>query len=577
MAGKATTQPKHLHAAALTSASVLLVWRRVLHTDHYVVYRDGKRLGSTRATRFNDKKVKPGQRHRYRVRARGRHGWLGRASKVLVVTVPKRKQVVGGGTTPAPGGGGTTPTGGDPGPGSTPDTVLTRAMVDRMFWRAGFGPSAADRATWTSKTVGELVDHFLDTPQQLAPTSTPPKTQGGGAIDPLASDDELVMEWLDTMQRAQTPFIERLTFFWHRHWAVNRQEGIPAQWMLNYRNVLRSYADLAANPDSTFRALAMDMTTNDGAMSFFLTMWANQKGAVNENYAREFMELFCLGVTDANGNANYSQTDVSELARAFTGWRLDQNPGSPSFGHVSFGGASYFDSGTKTIFGQTANFDAAAAVDLVLAQPSHAPFLVRKLWAEFISQPIPEATLDSLVATYTSSGFKLKPLLRGILSDALLLASIDEPDMLKPPVVLTVGILRAYDVPMRWFWIPDVMRDMQQRPFDPPNVAGWEGGLSWLNTNTAQARFELVLRALYLKHRGYSGVTTPVADVPGETATAAYDRAYAAVGAPWLAASTATQIAGLAAGMPAGTAAQRAQRQYALRAYFLAGPDYQVM
>ena len=85
------------------------------------------------------------------------------------------------------------------------------------------------------------------------------------------------------------------------------------------------------------------------------------------------------------------------------------------------------------------------------------------------------------------------------------------------------------------------------------------------------------MRALYLKHHGYSGVPTPVADVPGETASAAYDRAYAAVGSPWLAPGTATQIAGLATGMPAGNAAQRAQRQYALRAYFLAGPDYQVM
>src|SRR4051794_33514956 len=337
MAGKATTQPKHLHAAALTAASVLLSWRRVLHTDHYVIYRDGKRLGSTRATRFNDKRVKPGRRYRYKVRARGKHGWVGPASRVFVVTVPKRKPGPGGGTTPgpngsggsdpAPGGGGPAPVGGDPGPGPSPGTVLTQAMVDRMFWRAGFGPSAADRATWTGRTVGELVDHFLDTPQQLSPTSTPPKTQGGGAIDPLASDDELVMEWLDTMQRAQNPFIERLTFFWHRHWAVNRQDGTPAQWMLNYRDLLRSHADLAANPNSTFKALAMDMTTNDGAISFFLTMWANQKGEVNENYAREFMELFCLGVTDANGNANYSQTDVSELARAFTGWRLDQNPG----------------------------------------------------------------------------------------------------------------------------------------------------------------------------------------------------------------------------------------------------------
>jgi uncharacterized protein (DUF1800 family) len=450
-------------------------------------------------------------------------------------------------------------------------------MVDRLFWRAGFGPSAADRTTWTGKTVGELVDHFLDTPQTYATQTHAPKTQAGGAIDPLANDDELVMQWLDQMQRAQNPFTERLTFFWHRHWAISRQEGIPAQWLMSYRDLLRTYGDLAANPDATFKALAMDMTTNDGAMSYFLTMCYNQAGQVNENYAREFMELFCLGVTDADGNANYSQTDVQELARAFTGWRLDQTPGSPTYGKVHFGGGSYFDSNPKTIFGQTQNFTAAQAVDLVLSRPVHGPFLVRKLWGEFISQPIPQATLDSLVATYVNSGLKLKPLLKGILSDPLIFSSIDEPDMLKPPVVLTVGMLRAYDAGMRWFWIPEVMDQMQQRPYSPPNVAGWEGGLSWLNTNTAQARFELALRVLYLKHKGYAGAVTPPSDIPGESANDAYDRAYAAVGAPWLSSATATQIKSLAAAMPAGTVAQRAQRQYALRAYFLAGPDYQVM
>jgi uncharacterized protein (DUF1800 family) len=322
----------------------------------------------------------------------------------------------------------------------------------------------------------------------------------------------------------------------------------------------------------------MDMTTNDGAMSYFLTMCYNQKGQVNENYAREFMELFCLGVVDAQGNPNYTQTDVGQLAKAFTGWRLDQNPGNATYGKVSFGGASYFDATNKTIFGQTGNFTAAQAVDMVLARPSHAPYLVRKLWGEFISQPIPQATLDSLVADYTAGGaLKLKPLLKGILSHPLLFASIGEPDMIKPPIVLTVGMLRAMDVPMRWFWIPDVMNDMQQRPYSPPNVAGWEGGLSWLNTNTAQARFELVLRALYLKHRGYTGVLSPPADVAGETATQAYDRAYAAVGSPWLSAGAVSTIKTLAAGMAAGTAAARAQRQYALRAYMLAGPDAQVM
>lgn len=584
MARTASKAPTKLHAAALTSASVLLAWRAVPGAASYVVFRDGKRLAATGHTRFNDKKVKPGERHRYKVRARDRkHVWLGPLSRSLLLTVPKRVTTPPSVPTPPnptpPLSGPTLPPVADTTPPSTPDpgTPLTAAMVTRLFWRAGFGPSPADLTTWTGKSITSLVDHFLDTPQSLAATSTPPKTQNGGAIDPLASDDDLVMEWLDHMQRAQNPFIERLTFFWHRHWAISRAEGIPAQWLMTYRNRLRTYGDLAANPSATFKALALDMTTNDGAMSYFLTLCYNQKGQVNENYAREFMELFCLGVTDAEGNANYSQTDVAQLAKAFTGWRLDQQPANATFGQVSFGGPSFFDATTKTILGHTGNIGAAEAVDIVLAQPSHGPYLVRKLWGEFISQPIPQATLDSLSAAYVSSGFKLKPLLRGILTDPLLMASLDEPDMIKPPIVLVVGMLRAYDVPLRWFWIPDVMNDMQQRPYSPPNVAGWEGGLSWLNTNTAQARFELALRALYLKHRGYTGSIAPPSDVPGETAAQAYDRAYAAVGSPWLSAGSQSAIKTMASSMAANTAAARAQRQYALRAYLLAGPDAQVM
>src|SRR3954454_15508904 len=167
MARTATT-PSKLHAAAVTSGAVLIAWRRVPGAVAYVVYRGGRKVGTTHATRFNDRKVKPGVRYGYRVRARGHHRWLRPARRVLHVTVPKRKAPasgpMGGGSA---GDGGGTPllpdVGGNSPPTPTDTTVLTTAMVDRLFWRAGFGPSGADRQTWTGKTVGELVDHFLDT------------------------------------------------------------------------------------------------------------------------------------------------------------------------------------------------------------------------------------------------------------------------------------------------------------------------------------------------------------------------------------------------------------------------------
>jgi len=603
-AKKAALTPKGLKASAVTAGSILLRWKSVPGARGYVVLRDGKVIGTTAATHLNDKKVKPGQRYRYQVRARDRKkAWLGPACKAIRVTAaPAKKKVAAPVAAPAKpiaaavpaaaapsGGGGDAPSGGggpDPGDdGGTDDggddtptgTVMTRAMVERMFWRAGFGASEAERTAWTGKTVEQLVDFFLGTPQTLTPTSTPPVDGSNQPIDPLASDNDLVMEWLDTMQRAQNPFIERLTLFWHRHWAISRADGVPAEWALTYRDRLRRFSDLATNPDASFRQLALEMTTVDGAMSLFLTMWANQKGQVNENYAREFMELFCLGVFDAQGNPNYTQADVGQLAKAFTGWRLNQSPGTPGYGTVAFGGSSFFDATAKTILGQTGTFGAAQAVDIVLSQPAHAPFLVRKLWGEFVSQPLPQATLDSLVATYTAGGaLKIKPLLRGILTHPLLLSSLDEPDMIKPPIVYAVGVLKALGVPMKDYVVRQELTRMQQVPYYPPNVAGWEGGVAWMNTNTAQSRFDYVLFCFYMKYKWYPGASS-LADVPGESATQAFDRAYALAGSPWLSGASRTQLQSMASSMAASSAALRRQRVYALLAYMLGGPDAQVM
>ena len=115
----------------------------------------------------------------------------------------------------------------------------------------------------------------------------------------------------------------------------------------------------------------------------------------------------------------------------------------------------------------------------------------------------------------------------------------------------------------------DIADNMGMLPYYPPNVAGWEGGLSWMTTGTSSARFDLIVRC--------QALLPPVADIPGETATEAYARAYAAVGSPWLSPATQTVLAALAAGTPAARASERLERQYALRALMLGGPDGQVM
>ena len=130
----------------------------------------------------------------------------------------------------------------------------------------------------------------------------------------------------------------------------------------------------------------------------------------------------------------------------------------------------------------------------MLGHPSHTQYLIRKLWSEFIATPIPDATLAELMAVYDPAG-PLRPLLRGILGHALIFESLDEPNLIKPPIVYLVGVLRQLGAPMKGNSMTAALTNMQQRPYRPPNVAGWEGGMSWLNTNTVQGRFDAVVRA----------------------------------------------------------------------------------
>jgi phosphatidylserine/phosphatidylglycerophosphate/cardiolipin synthase-like enzyme len=140
-------------------------------------------------------------------------------------------------------------------PGSSPTAInaaslMTPQMVDRMFWRAGFGPTSDDRAKWIGQPVGDLVDWFLTTP---AGSAGVPGSDSGNPFDPTGNDTDLVLSWVDVMIRAINPFVERLTFFWHRHWANSRAQVSPPQLLMTQTQLFRSYADLASNPTASFK------------------------------------------------------------------------------------------------------------------------------------------------------------------------------------------------------------------------------------------------------------------------------------------------------------------------------------
>jgi uncharacterized protein (DUF1800 family) len=440
-------------------------------------------------------------------------------------------------------------------------TSMSPAMVERLFWRAGFGPSAEDRATWAGKPVGDAVNALLTGPADLV---GPAPTRDGKTLDPTGDDTDLVLAWLDRMVRSRNALTERLTFFWHRHWANSRDSVSPPQLLVTQNNLFRSYANFAATPAASFKDMAYAVT-EDPSMLRYLTGESNVRGAPNENYGREVMELFGLGVLNAAGAPNYTENDVKQIAKAFSGWQInDSNPDAAS----SYFTPSRWYNGPKIVFGRFGNYKARDAVDLVLSHPAHARYIILKIWSEFIVTPPDDATLNKLTSSYTSSGYQLKPLLEQILSHPLLFESLAEPNMLKPPIVYVVGSMRALGVGVTDDSPTQHLDAMGQVPYFPPTVAGWEGGLSWLNTNTALARFGFVGELLN---------KATIADVLGETAAAAYDRAYAAVGSPWLAAGTQSAIRDYASRAGASSPKLRKERQLMLRALMLAGPDAQVM
>ena len=303
--------PRALKTSNVGHAGVTLRWKAPngAKPAYYVVLRDGKSLGKTTRTSFTDSKVKPGRTYRYSVRGydsakrrraveqRAGQGPQGTgeaaagtndptplsrsrrsasASTLAAVLTPTPTPTA----TPTP-----TPT---PTPDPTPDpNNLSEEMVDRLFWRAGFGPTQAQRDAWIGRS--QLVEWFLNTPNTLDLLMPAPKrgSDGGQPIDPLAAEEELDFNWIDHMQRAVNPLPQRLALFWHRHWAITLADGsVSDKWAHAYRQHLVRFSDFAASPTLTFRQLAYEMTTANAAMSSFLNLNANTRTRPNRDCAR---------------------------------------------------------------------------------------------------------------------------------------------------------------------------------------------------------------------------------------------------------------------------------------------------
>ena len=290
--------------------------------------------------------------------------------------------------------------------------------------------------------------------------------------------------WANRMFSTRRPLEEKLTLFWHGHFATGENK------VRDYRMMVRQNEMLRARASGAFRDLLVGIL-KDPAMLVYLDNGENVKKHPNENFGRELLELFTMGV------GNYTERDVREAARAFTGWTNDV---------LAFRfDADQHDFGQKTFLGRTGTFDGEDIIDAILAQPVTAEFVAAKIYRFFVRDEIAGPVKADLGRTYRDSGYQMKPLLKRIFLSKDFYSPSAFATQIKSPVHLVVSTYRKMSlgqVPT----IPDFGRmtsGLGQSLFDPPNVAGWAGGRTWITPSTLLNRGNLFRGVLFPDVKGF--------------------------------------------------------------------------
>ena len=375
-----------------------------------------------------------------------------------------------------------------------PASAWERSAAAHLALRAGFGAGPDEIDRLAEAGLDNAVEKFLfSVPEEtVAPAWADPRRFSEWrekiklAKDPLEKRElerqrrqedsaqmrDLTRWWLVRMVTSQAPLAEKMALFWHGHFATSN-EKVKSPCKMRLQNETFRRGGLGNARELT------KAVSRDPAMVVWLDLNGSRRENPNENFARELMELFTLG------EGHYTEQDVREAARAFTGYRID--PSTETFRRAP----AQCDAGLKTFLGQTGEWDGDRVVDIIFDQPQCAHFLAVKLWRFFVlddepSPPLAAALGDELMR----HRYELRPFLRTVFSSAMFYSAAVRSHQIKSPVQWVAQTCRALgtDVP-RALVLENAFRQLGQTPFYPPNVKGWDGGKSWINTATLSFRY----------------------------------------------------------------------------------------
>ncbi len=297
---------------------------------------------------------------------------------------------------------------------------------------------------------------------------------------------QLSAQWVYRMLNTPAPLLEKMTLFWHGHFATSAAKVEDAELMQRQNDLLRELAL------GDFSELLLEIS-RDPAMLLYLDSATNRKSHPNENYAREIMELFSLG------EGNYSEQDIRELARCFTGWEVKRQK-------FRFNRYQY-DSGVKTVLGEEGSLTGEQGVAVVVAQDAAPRFLVRKLLRYFLvdEEEFSDALVEPLAQQFRDEDLKIAPVVQRILSSNLFFSPLVRGRKIRSPVDVGIGFLVAMNGSTDCFRLADELEQLGQGLYFPPSVKGWDGGRTWINSSTLLGRANLIHRLISGGRTRFSG------------------------------------------------------------------------